>query len=230
MTTNLKLNSAVLLAASIGLASCQTITTAPTKDAPQYENIRTMQADIPDSDGDGILDDIDECPQTPANVVVDNTGCPIVVYTGSLEMELRGFFEPMSSQLFDKYDKEFAIIEENLNEHLDAKVFIFGHMSSNELELLKNKDNLSRRRALTIKNRLVEKHYIASDRISTYDCSDRYPFIDTDFRKIDFENIESRDRRVSVKASTQVDDLANLEYASDRKNYERYSKRCEIFE
>jgi OOP family OmpA-OmpF porin len=93
-----------------------------------------------------------------------------------------------------------------------------------------NKNNLSRNRAINVKNRLVEKHNIASDRISTYDCSDRYPFIDTDFRISDFENIESNDRRVSVKASTQVDDLANLEYASDRKNYERYLKRCELFE
>ena len=42
--------------------------------------------------------------------------------------------------------------------------------------------------------------------------------------------MESKDRRVSVKASTQVDDLANLEAASDRENYEKYSKRCEIFE
>lgn len=220
----------LLLAASITLAGCQTTKIVPPKTTPQYENIVTLIPDIPDSDSDGVLDDIDECPQTPANVVVDNTGCPVVVYTGSLEIELRGFFEPMSSQLFDKYDKGFAIIERNINEHPDAKVFIFGHMSSNELELMHNKTNLSRNRAINVKNRLVERHHIASDRISTYDCSDRYPFIDTDFRKSDFENMESKNRRVSVKASTQVDDLANLEAESDRENYERYSKHCEIFE
>lgn len=228
---NIKNHSTLLLlAASITLVGCQTAEIVLPKMTPQYENIRTMQADIPDSDGDGVLDDIDECPETPANIVVDSAGCPVVVYTGSLEIELRGFFEPMSNQLFDKYDKEFAIIEENLNEHPDAKVFIFGHMSSNELEIMHNKNNLSRNRAINVKNRLVERHHIASDRISTYDCSDRYPFIDTDFRKSDFENMESKDRRVSVKASTQVDDLANLEAASDRENYEKYSKRCEIFE
>ncbi len=145
-------------------------------------------------------------------------------------MELRGFFAPLSSRLINTYDKEFAKIEENLNDYPKAKVFIFGHMASNELRIMPNKNNLSRNRAINVKNRLVEKHNIASDRISTYDCSDRYPFIDTDFRISDFENIESNDRRVSVKASTQVDDLANLEYASDRKNYERYLKRCELFE
>ncbi|WP_352287907.1 OmpA family protein [Psychrobacter sp. GW64-MNA-CIBAN-0177] len=229
MTIKLKCYSALLLTASITLAGCQTTTTTPSKNTSQYEKIRTMQADS-DLDGDGVLDAIDECPETPPNIVVDSAGCPVVVYTGSLEIEFRGFFEPMSSQLFDKYDKGFAIIEESLNEHPDAKVFIFGHMASNELELTHNKNNLSRNRAINVENRLVERHHIASDRISTYDCSDRYPFIDTDFRKSDFENMESKNRRVSVKASTQVDDLANLEAASDRENYERYSKHCEIFE
>ena len=185
---------------------------------------------ILDSDGDGVLDDIDECPETPSNVVVDAKGCPIEVYTGSLEMQLQGFFEPMSSQLSVEYDQAFAIIEENLHEQPDAKVFIFGHIASNELAITPNKNNLSRNRAINIRNRLVEKHHITSDRISNYDCSDRYPFIATEFSESDLAGIESKDRRVTVKASTQVKDLANIENPSDWKNYEPYLKRCEIFE
>jgi OOP family OmpA-OmpF porin len=223
-------NAFLILVSALALSACQTTSTAPSKELPQHENIRTMQADS-DLDGDGVLDNIDECPKTPPNVVVDAKGCEIIIEGGeALEMELRGFFAPLSSRLINTYDKEFAKIEENLNDYPKAKVFIFGHMASNELRIMPNKNNLSRNRAINVKNRLVEKHNIASDRISTYDCSDRYPFIDTDFRISDFENIESNDRRVSVKASTQVDDLANLEYASDRKNYERYLKRCELFE
>jgi len=218
----------LLLAVSITLTGCQTTTTAPSKELPQHENIRTMQAEV-DSDGDGVLDAIDECPETPPNVVVDAKGCPVEVYTGSLEMQLQGFFEPMSSQLSDEYDQAFAIIEENLHEQPDAKVFIFGHVASNELAITPNKNNLSRNRAINIRNRLVEKHHITSDRISTYDCSDRYPFIATDFSESDLAGIESKDRRVTVKASTQVNDLANIENPSDWKNYEPYLKRCEIF-
>ncbi|OLF36396.1 OmpA family protein [Psychrobacter sp. Cmf 22.2] len=219
----------LLLAASIILAGCQTTETIPPKTIPQYENIRTMQADS-DLDGDGVLDAIDECPETPPNVVVDAKGCPVVVYTGSLEMQLQGFFEPMSSQLTDEYDQALAIIEENLHEQPDAKVFIFGHVASNELAMIApNENNLSRNRAINVRNRLVEKPHITSDRISTYDCSDRYPFIATDFSESDLAGIESKDRRVTVKASTQVKDLANIENPSDRKNYEPYLKRCEIF-
>lgn len=219
----------LLLATSIALAGCQTTTTAPSKELPQNENIRTMQAAI-DSDGDGVLDDIDECPETSPNVVVDDKGCEIIIEGGeALEMELRGFFAPLSSRLINTYDKEFAKIEEKLNEYPDANVFIFGHLSSNELAITPNKNNLSRNRAINIRNRLVEKHHITSDRISTYDCSDRYPFIATDFSESDLAGIESKDRRVTVKASTQVNDLANIENPSDWKNYEPYLKRCEIF-
>ena len=218
----------LLLAASITIAGCQTTTAVPSKELPQYENIRTMQADS-DLDGDGVLDAIDECPETPLHTVVDAKGCLIEVYTGSLEMQLQGFFEPMSSQLSDEYDQAFAIIEENLHEQSDAKVFVFGHVASNELAITPNKNNLSRNRAINVRSRLVEKHHITSDRISTYDCSDRYPFIATDFSESDLAGIESKDRRITVKASTQVKDLANIENASDWKNYEPYLKRCEMF-
>src|SRR5690606_30192439 len=212
----------LLLATSIALAGCQTTTTAPSKELPQNENIRTMQAEI-DSDGDGMLDAIDECPETPPNVVVDAKGCPVEVYTGSLEMQLQGFFEPMSSQLSDEYDQAFAIIEENLHEQPDAKVFIFGHVASNELALSKTNDNLSRQRALTIKNRLITEHHIESDRITTYDCLDRYPSTNIDLSYDDPEQIESKNRRVVLKASRQVKNLSNLKYAGDRESYGKYA-------
>ena len=210
------------------LSACQTALQSVTANQ-QAPIVAPVVPAILDSDGDGVLDAIDECPETPSNVVVDAKGCPVEVYTGSLEMQLQGFFEPMSSQLSDEYDQAFAIIEENLHEQPDAKVFIFGHVASNELAITPNKNNLSRNRAINIRNRLVEKHHITSDRISTYDCSDRYPFIATDFSESDLAGIESKDRRVTVKASTQVNDLANIENPSDWKNYEPYLKRCEIF-
>ena len=220
-----------LLAASITLAGCQTTNNESSKEIFQYEDIRTMKADIPDSDGDGVLDDIDECPETPLYMVVDAKGCQIIIEGGeALEMELRGFFAPLSSRLINTYDKEFAKIEEKLNEYPDANVFIFGHLSSNELALSKTNDNLSRQRALTIKNRLITEHHIESDRITTYDCLDRYPSTNIDLSYDGPEQIESKNRRVVLKASRQVKDLSNLKYASYTESYGKYAKHCELFE
>ena len=222
--------ASTVFCSSLALAGCQTTITAPSKDVAQHEIIRTMQAEI-DSDGDGVLDAIDECPETPPNVVVDAKGCEIIIEGGeALEMELQGFFAPLSSRLINSYDKEFEKIEEKLNEYLDANVFIFGHLSSNELALSKGNDNLSRQRALTIKNRLITEHHIASDRITTYDCLDRYPSTNIDLSYDDPEQSESKTRRVVLKASRQVKDLSNLKYAGDRERYGKYAKHCEPFE
>ena len=148
----------LLLVTSIALAGCQTTVTAPSKELPQHENIRTMQAEI-DSDGDGVLDDIDECPETPSNVVVDAKGCPVEVDVGGLEMEFNGFFPPMSSQLPDIYDAVFVKVAESLNDRPKANVFIFGHAATSEIDkdalATFGFDSLSRNRALIINNNLV---------------------------------------------------------------------------
>lgn len=215
----------VVLISVLTLSACQTSDLS--KQTSQTIKISNITVNL-DSDGDGVLDAIDECPETPPNVVVDAKGCEIIIEGGeALEMELHGFFAPLSSRLINTYDKEFKKIEEKLNEYPDANVFIFGHLSSNELALSKGNDNLSRQRALTIKNRLITEHYIAPDRITTYDCLDRYPSTNIDDNP---EQIESKDRRVVFKASRQVKDLSNLKYAGDRESYGKYAKHCEPFE
>ena len=220
----------LLLVTSIALAGCQTTTTAPSKDAAQHEIIRTMQAEI-DSDGEGVLDDIDECPETPPNVVVDVKGCPIEVSVGGLEMEFNGFFPLMSSQLPAIYDAEFVKLAENLNDYPKANIFIFGHVATNEV----NKGSLARSRALIIKNTLALQHNIDAKRIRTYDCSNNDFVVDTDnidrnFQALTLKDVKSKQSRVTLLASSEVTDLMNLEYVSYTRKYGEYAKHCEPFE
>jgi len=228
----------LLLATSIALAGCQTTTTAPSKELPQNENIRTMQAAI-DSDGDGVLDDIDECPDTPPNVVVDAKGCPVEVDVGGLEMEFNGFFPPMSIQLPDIYDAVFAKVAESLNDYPKASVFIFGHVATNEMDKDASAtlgfDSLSRNRALSIKNTLVLQHDIEAKRIRTYDCSNKILVKETDyinpsFKALNLNGLEAKQRRATLRASSSVKDLTNLEYDSYIQMYGEYAKHCEPFE
>jgi OmpA-OmpF porin, OOP family len=49
----------------------------PPEPKPQPEPAHVVEAiAVPDSDGDGVADDRDQCPDTPAGEAVDTTGCP----------------------------------------------------------------------------------------------------------------------------------------------------------
>ncbi|MFZ2843287.1 OmpA family protein [Psychrobacter sp.] len=229
----------LLLVASITLAGCQTTEIIPSKTTPQYENIRTMQADS-DLDGDGVLDAIDECSETRPNIVVDAKGCEIIIEGGeALEMEFSGFFPPMSSQLPAIYNAEFVKIAEKINEHPEASVFIFGHAATNEIDedalATLSFDALSRNRALIIKDTLVLQHNIDAKRIRTYECSNKLLVKETDyinpsFKALNMKGLEAKQRRATLMASSEVHDLENLEYVSYTRKYGEYGKYCELFE
>ncbi|WP_313205987.1 OmpA family protein [Psychrobacter faecalis] len=220
------------------LSACQAALQSVTANQQASIVARVVPA-ILDSDGDGVLDDIDECPETPPNVVVDVKGCPVEVDVGGLEMEFNGFFPPMSSQLPDIYDAVFVKLAESLNDYPRANIFIFGHAATNEMDKDTSAtfgfDSLSRNRALSIKNTLVLQHGIDAKRIRTYDCSNKIlvtdtAFIDPSFEKFNVKNMEAKQRRATLKASSSVKNLSNLEYDSYIQMYGEYAKHCELFE
>ncbi|MES1965269.1 OmpA family protein [Psychrobacter sp. AH5] len=166
----------LLLAVSITLTGCQTAITVPSKTIPQYEDIKTMPTLTVsiDSDGDGVPDDLDRCPNTQQNAVVDERGCHITTGPDKrLKIEHRAFFADGSSELLPRYQAELDIIASRMDEHKTATMHIEGHISKSETDNndLANQSNaLARNRAMIIKNYLIMKHKIAAERIMTYDC------------------------------------------------------------
>ncbi|WP_171996316.1 OmpA family protein [Psychrobacter sp. DAB_AL43B] len=131
-----------------------------------------------DSDGDGILDDIDECPETSTNVVVDESGCPvsvdILMYEG---VEARVFFpenssEPIASS-YRGFDKFGEYLRNNNKEFL-----IEGHISTHEKN--SGSGTLATTRAEFIKNYIVLNYGINPRRFKVIGRSDTQPIASND--------------------------------------------------
>ncbi|GAA0806561.1 OmpA family protein [Psychrobacter piscatorii] len=189
--------NALLFVAALTLAGCQTATTMP----PQYENIRTMQADS-DLDGDGVLDAIDECPATPWKVMIDEIGCPIAGIGVGLKMEYRAFFTKGSSELSKEYQLELDKVAEQMNKYDTATMKIEAHISEDEMGQALSA--LSKNRAMIVKNYLILKHDIKPNRLSTFDCGIRAPIASADT-----EEGKSMNRRVYGLATEPKDRVAH---------------------
>ena len=139
-----------------------------------------------DSDGDGVPDDLDQCPntKTKSNVVVDDRGCHLIMGPDmSLKMEYRAFFAKGSSELSPKYQVELDKVGEIMNMHNTATMRIEGSISENEIDdgdPIAKSNTLAKNRALMVKNYLLLKHGIEPSRLTTLNCEARAPIAPND--------------------------------------------------
>lgn len=122
-----------------------------------------------DDDMDGVRNSIDQCPNTPTNVVVDANGCPRELsLDDQLRMELRVFFDNDKSVIKDQYRQEIQKVAEKMNEYPNATAAIEGHASRiNKRSSAKYNQRLSEARANAVKSMLVNQFGIAPTRVST---------------------------------------------------------------
>lgn len=125
-----------------------------------------IESDL-DSDGDGVPDSIDECPNTPPNEVVDARGCSVNVdITDELRMELRVFFDNDKSAIKNQYKPEIAKVAEKMREYPNSVASIEGHASKTGPSARYNQ-RLSEARAVAVKSMLTNEFGIAPNRLST---------------------------------------------------------------
>lgn len=172
-----------------------------------------------DSDGDGVPDKLDQCPNTPENVVVDDRGCPSTMPGVGLKMEYRAFFAKGSSELSKEYQLALDNLAQKLQEYETATMLIIGTASVdeiNETSSAKTQPNsLSRNRVLIVKNYLILKHEINSDRFSAFACGTSTPIAPSDT-----EEQRSLNRRVYGLAQEIInEELYNQQIDS-------YAKLC----
>ena len=181
-------SAVVVLISALTLSACQTGSVDTNKPKPisqstnSYENIIVPLPDIPDSDGDGVLDELDQCPATPYNVVIDEKGCPLTGVGVGLKMEYRAFFAKDSSELLPKHQVELDKIAAKMNEYSAATFRIEANASEDEVNGTLNA--LTKNRALMVKNYLLLKHSIADNRLTTADCGAKAPIASSDTKDV----------------------------------------------
>ena len=121
-----------------------------------------------DADGDGVVDSKDKCPNTPRGAIVDKDGC--WAFHGVLFDHDKATIKSEYKSLFDNATKVL-----NINPGLTVE--IQGHTDSNGSE--KYNQNLSERRAISVKQHLVENG-IAASRITTKGFGESRPVASND--------------------------------------------------
>ena len=177
---NVKLRTITLMMTGVlALTSCQTADLS--KQTSQTINMPTVVVNV-DSDGDGVPDDIDQCPATPWNVVIDERGCPLAPIGVGLRMEYRAFFDKDSSKLLPKYQDELDKVGMKMQEYKGAILWVEGHNSRTEVDSadLNNPSPLAQARADNVKNYLISKFNFAPDRITTIEYGANRPIAPSD--------------------------------------------------
>ena len=192
----------LVFSSSLILVACQT----PIQDYTSINQTGQL-VDIPvatvsvDSDGDGVPDELDECPGTPLNIVVDERGCPYSGVGIGLKMEYRAFFAKGSSELSKEYQLELDTVAAKLKEYETATMRIEGHASTDEISATDlQPDSLSMNRALMVKNYLIMQHQINPDRLSTSSFGAEQPIASSDTQEG-----RSMNRRVYGVAEEPID-------------------------
>ena len=169
----------VVLISVLTLSACQTSDLS--KQTSQTIKMQNITVNL-DSDGDSVPDNLDQCPNTPENVVVDDRGCPFTMPGVGLKMEYRAFFDKDSSELLPKYQAELDKVGVKLQEYKTATILIEGHNSRTEVDSasIDEANALAQDRANKVKNYLISKYNIASERITATEYGARRPIAPSD--------------------------------------------------
>jgi len=145
-----------------------------------YSQVTVAEA-VADEDGDGVPDHLDQCPGTPRNLVVDETGCPI---EARRRLQVQFDFDQATIK-----PNDYPVLErvaEILMDNPEALLTVEGHTDS-----IGDADynmELSSRRAASVEGYLVENYGIDPARIETVGYGEERPIADNSTKEGRREN------------------------------------------
>ncbi|TVP60034.1 MAG: OmpA family protein [Halomonadaceae bacterium] len=163
--------------------------------APPPAFSRPVPVVMLDSDGDGVPDYRDQCPDTPPQWAVDETGCPIMI-PEVIEHELPVTFASGATRFDDEANlAAVAELAERMHEHPGSTVELIGHTDS-QGPASANRD-LSERRVRFVAEILTTQHNIEAGRIQATGMGEEAPVADNQTPAGRAEN-----RRVEIRLET----------------------------
>lgn len=128
-----------------------------------------------DSDGDGVLDSMDKCPNTPKGIKVDKDGCPVPI-PEKVSITLLVQFDFDRYNVKPQYHDEIAKVASFLQAYPKTAGVLEGHTDSLGTEQYNQR--LSEKRAESVKKYLVDKFNINGSRLTTVGYGEAKP-VDT---------------------------------------------------
>jgi outer membrane protein OmpA-like peptidoglycan-associated protein len=122
-----------------------------------------------DTDGDGVLDSMDQCPRTPPGAIVNDAGCSVEKVSVSLNVK----FATGKVEVDSRDDAQFQKVAGFMKKYPDTVIVVEGHSDSVGLPA-KNK-RLSEQRANAVRTVLVEKFQVAPERVTAKGFGMDYP-------------------------------------------------------
>lgn len=167
----------------------------PVAAAPVVAQVPATKPDV-DTDGDGVFDAKDQCPDTPKQYKVDAVGCPMEL-TETVAVKLAVKFDTAKSIVKDEYVDDIGNLAKFMNQYANTVVTVEGHTDSQGADAYNEK--LSHSRAEAVKQVLITKFGIAADRITAKGFGESQPIADNKTAAGREEN-----RRVVGAVSTDV--------------------------
>ena len=179
------------LSASLGVKlGGQRSRTAPIAFAPEV-----AQLDM-DSDGDGVIDRNDDCPNTSPNVAVDEFGC-VILDADQRHQVLQVRFDFDQSVVKDEYLPEIEAFAVFMRRYAETSAVIEGHTDNSGPDVYNQA--LSLRRAQAVKDVLVNRYNIDASRLSVVGYGESRPAFSNDTRQGRQQN-----RRIEADVSVQI--------------------------
>lgn len=124
-----------------------------------------------DDDGDGVGNCEDKCPDTPKELAVDATGCPIPV-----KMKLEVHFDFDKAVIKPEFHQELADFAEFMKQYPGVKVEIDGHTDSIGSDAYNQK--LSQRRANSVREYLIQHFNMDASLLKAVGMGETKPIAD----------------------------------------------------